>query len=63
MGTLADGTGISQALSDADLIFDVNGPENGRRKLQFSVGDAGRELCIFVEMGTFRSCPRLGARM
>jgi hypothetical protein len=62
MGTLAEGAGVLQAPSDADLIFDVNGPDNGSRKLQFSMADAGRELCVFVEMGSFRSCPQLGAR-
>jgi hypothetical protein len=53
MGTLAEGTGVLQAPSDADLIFDVNRPGNGSRNLQFSMGDAGRELCVFAEMVLF----------
>ncbi|KAF8521182.1 hypothetical protein JB92DRAFT_3111342 [Gautieria morchelliformis] len=30
----------------------LSGPDNGIRNLQFSTGDAGRELCVFVEHTT-----------
>ncbi|KAF8514602.1 hypothetical protein JB92DRAFT_124386 [Gautieria morchelliformis] len=50
-GTWADEPGVMRT-PFGDWVVDENGPDNGIRNLQFSTGDAGRELCVFVEHTT-----------